>query len=145
MRTGISPADFFRLIFTVMTLVLLYLPLSLFRFVSYLKADTISSYSFSAIHGPYWGLIVKISVPKADWTLWISYFGLALSSFFLFGIPRNAKPYLERSVEIVYDRTPLKLQPKLSYMGKIADKCKAQRKEQSLAMRDDRTTMSTEP
>lgn len=145
MRTGISPADFFRLIFTVMTLVLLYLPLSLFRFVSYLKADTISSYSFSSIHGPFWGLIVMISVPKADWTLWMSYFGLAFATFLLFGIPRNAKPYLERSVEFVYDRTPKKLQPKLPLMGKIADKAKERRKEQSLTIRDDRTIINTDP
>ena len=145
MRTGISPADFFRLIFTVMTLVLLYLPLSLIRFVSYLKADTISSYSFSSIHGPFWGLIVMISVPKADWTLWISYFGMAFASFLLFGIPRKTKPYLQRSVEFLYDRAPTKLQPKLSLMRKIADNCKQRRKEHSLANQEYGTTGSTEP
>jgi len=145
MRTGISPADFFRLIFTVLTLVLLYLPLSLLRFVSYLQAGTFSSYSFSDIHGPFWGLIVKISVPKADWSLWMSYFGLAVASFLLFGIPRTAKPYLERSVEFVYDHAPKKHQPKLSLMSKIAEQSKERRKEHLFAIREDRPTISTEP
>jgi hypothetical protein len=54
---------------------------------------------------------------------------------------------MERCVEFTYDHSPKKLQPKLSAMRKISEKCKEQRRERSLhlATRDDRTTISTEP
>jgi hypothetical protein len=105
-----------------------------------------SPYSWDAIHGPLWGIIVKQVAARADWTLW-TYFGLAFSSFLLFGIPRDAKSYMERCVAFTYDHSPKKLQPKLTSMRKISEKCKEQRRERllNLAMRDDRTTISTEP
>lgn len=144
-NTGLSSTDFFRLVFTVMTLVLLYFPLSLFRLIQYLKINQ-SPYSWDSIHGPLWGIIVKEVVPSADWTLW-TYFGLAFSSFLLFGIPRNAKPHFQRCVEVMYNRFPKKMQDKLPAMRRVAEKSKEQRRERSLHLstNDDRATISTEP
>ena len=127
---GISRTDFFRLVFTVLSVIFLYLPLSLY--VLRVEVDVrFHAYSWSNVHGPFWKFIVKQAslTGKAPWASWIGIV-LAITLFFFVGFTRNAKQSYERCVEWIYDHLPSKFQGKLLGMQKISDKCKERKSTQ---------------
>ena len=125
---GISRVDFFRLVFTVLSVILFYLPLSLYVF----KMDVdvkFHPYSWSNVHGPLWKYIVMEANERAPWSSWIGIL-LAMTLFFFVGFTRNAKVSYERGIEWIYDHLPANLQGKSSGMRKISEKCKERRSTQ---------------
>jgi len=125
MRNGISKGDFRRLMITVLCVVFVYVPLSLYSLVGFIMAPKIP-FNLSRLHGPLWKLILLEPRPKALWSSWIGVF-LAFTSFILLGFTRNAKQTYFRCIEWIYDHIPKKLQHRLGYMGRISAATKEQR------------------
>jgi len=125
MRNGISQTEFRRLIFTVLTVIAFYFPFSIYVFVLFLEIPMFP-FSWDRIHGPLWGVIVKVAGTSAMPTAWIGP-ALAFTSFLFIGTTRNARSFYERCVEWLYDHAPSKLQSKLTGMRKVSQTCKERR------------------
>jgi len=122
---GISQSEFRRLIVTVLCVILVYFPLSLIPLVAFPKAHKVP-FSFKHIHGPMWKFIVFEPQPKAPWGSWIGIF-LAIASFALIGLTRNARQFYEHCIEWIYDHIPQKYQARFPFMRNISEKCKERR------------------
>lgn len=125
MRNGISKGDFQRLMVTVICVIFVYLPLSLYGLAGFLMAPKVA-FSLSRIHGPLWKFILVDRRPTALWSSWIGV-ALAFASFILIGFTRNAKQAYYKCVEWTYDHAPKALQNKLSGMAKISAATKERR------------------
>jgi hypothetical protein len=110
---------------TVISVIFLYLPLSLYSFIGFLLVPK-HPFRLSIAHGPMWKFIRLIPLPKAPWYLWIGII-LAFTSFFLLGFTRPAKTFYEGCVEWFFDHSPKTLQGKSKGMAKISQKCKDRR------------------
>jgi hypothetical protein len=132
MRNGISQTEFRRLVVTVMCVIFLYFPLSLYFLVVNVRIVLQAQQPFiwSVDHGPQSGLIIKLPHETADLISWVAPV-LAITSFFFIGTTRNARQFYQRCVESVYDHLPSKLQSKLSAMQKISEASKERRLAQS--------------
>jgi len=126
MRNGISKGDFRRLMITILCVVFVYVPLSLYSLAGFLMAPKVP-FDLSRIHGPLWKIILLEPRPKALWSSWIGVF-LAFTSFILLGFTQNAKQAYFRCIEWGYDHTPKRLQNRLGYMGRISANAKERRK-----------------
>lgn len=124
---GISRTDFLRLVLTVLSVVLFYLPLSLYVLSVEVNVH-FYPFVWSNVHGPLWKFIVKAPSPtgRAAWPSWIGIL-LAITLFFFVGFTRNAKQSYEHCIEWIYDHSPSKLQAKAGGMRKLSDKCKDRR------------------
>lgn len=125
---GISSTDFFRLVFTILSVIFFYLPLSLYILKLDLDVHDWHRFVWSEVHGPLWKIIVLQASPtgKAPWQSWIVIM-LAITLFFFVGFTRNAKQFYEHCIEWIYDHSPAKLQAKASGMRKLSEKCKGRR------------------
>ena len=103
----------------------MYLPLSIIGLYEIVK-DPLDPFVWSEVHGPFWHVIVFLEQDKAIWSTWIAV-ALALESFLLLGMTRNARRFGEQCVEWLYDHAPKKLQAKLGWMRKVSEKCKDRR------------------
>ena len=110
-RNGISRNDFRRLFFTVICVLFVYLPLSLYGLRVFLL-NPFGPYPKDTIHGKFWNVIPFVERPVAIWSSWVG-IALAITSFVLIGFTRNAKKSYEHCVEWLYDHAPKKLQSKL--------------------------------
>ena len=124
---GISRIDFFRLVFTVLSVVFLYLPLSLYI----LSAEVSVPYHrfvWSNVHGPLYKYIIKVesTTGRAPWSSWIGIV-LAITLFFFVGFTQNAKQSYRNCAEWIYDHLPAKFQVKATGMRTISDRCKDRR------------------
>ena len=121
---GISCVDFLRLIVTVLSVVFLYVPLSLYLFKVEVSVQ-FHRFSWSNIHGPLWKYIVKVGsvTGKAPWQSWTG-IALAITLFIFAGFTRNAKESYEHFIEWIYDHLPSKLRGKIGGMRKISENCK---------------------
>jgi Pheromone A receptor len=126
-RGGISRLDFIRLVATVLSVIFLYLPLSLYVLAVNLSIP-LHPFSWSRIHGPSWGIILIVPSPtgKAEWEAWIGPV-LAITSFFFVGFTRPAKHFYQRCIEWFYDHLPSSLQARFPALRRISEKCKEQR------------------
>jgi hypothetical protein len=132
MRNGISQTEFRRLVVTVLSVILIYFPLSIYIFVLNMQRtlQVTTPFSWSTEHGPLSGLIIKeanSSAALASWTAPV----IAITSFFFVGTTRNARQFYERCVEWLYDHSPRILKAKLSGMRKISESSKERRLAQS--------------
>jgi hypothetical protein len=125
MRNGISKGDFQRLMVTVLAVIFVYLPLSLYGLAGFLMAPKVP-FEMSRVHGPLWKFILFDPRPTALWSSWIGV-ALAFASFILIGFTRNAKEAYFNAVEWMYDHAPKKLQDKMNGMGKISAATKERR------------------
>jgi hypothetical protein len=144
MRNGISQTEFNRLVVTVLSVIFLYLPLSIYFLVEYIKLVRQASapFTWSADHGPESGLIIKEPQPTAQLVAWVAPV-TSLTSFFFIGFTRNARQFYERCIEWAYDHSPAKLQGRLSGMRKISEASKERRvAKSSLTGVDGRTNIS---
>ena len=132
MRNGISQTEFRRLVVTVLSVILIYFPLSIYLFVSNMQQTLLvtTPFSWAADHGPMSGLIIKVSLSSAGVESWAAPV-VAITSFFFVGTTRNARQFYERCVEWLYDHSPRRLKAKLSVMQKIAESSKERRLAQS--------------
>lgn len=140
-RSGISRLDFIRLVATVLSVVFLYLPLSLY-ILGVNLAIPLHPFSWSRIHGPFWNVIEKVASPtgKAEWEAWIGPV-LAITSFFFVGFTRPAKQFYERCMELTYDYLPKNLQKKFPNLQKLSEKCKERRSTQGLSSNTERASI----
>src|SRR5579859_3367166 len=122
MKNGISKTEFNRLLVTVLSVLVLYLPLSIYILIQYVKLPRLP-FDWEDIHGPLWGVIVMLPADRVPWTSWIGP-ALALTSFFFIGFTRNARRFYESCIEWVYDRLPAKFQSHVKWMGRISANCK---------------------
>jgi hypothetical protein len=141
MTSGISKSEFRRLLATVMCVIFVYLPLSLVGLVNYIRGPKIP-YSFHRVHGPLWKLIIFDPAPKATWPTWIGVL-LAITSFALIGLTRNARVFYGHFLEWTYDHLPQRFQSKVSWMRSVSEACKARRQAQSVVNGDTRNNIST--
>jgi pheromone a factor receptor len=125
MRNGISQIEFRRLVFTVLTVIFLYFPLSVLVLAQFVHLHMVP-FSWEQIHGPMWWIIVKEAAPTVHWASWIGP-TLALTSFLFIGTTRNARRFYEHCVEWIYDIIPTTLQDRFSGMRKISETCKRRR------------------
>lgn len=141
MRNGISQGEFNRLIATVLCVLFVYLPLSLIGLASFCKGPLVP-FIWSAVHGPFWKIIVKEPRPIAIWTSWIGV-ALAITQFVLVGFTRTARRGYEQCIEWIYDHMSKKWQDKKTFiwMKKISDLCKQRRAAQSVANGDARNNI----
>lgn len=128
---GISKNEVRRLIFTTLCVLVLYLPLSLYRFAVFISNGKLLPYRWSIIHGPGWSIIIYQRLDKIPWSGWIGV-ALAFTSFALVGFTRNARRMYETWVECVYDHMPTRFQLKLGGMRKISERCKERRAAKSV-------------
>jgi hypothetical protein len=140
LRNGISQSEFRRLHITVLSVLFIYLPLSLIGLANFVDAP-LSPFNWQLTHGPLWWIIVFEDRPKAIWSSWIG-IALAITSFALIGFTRNAKRFYERSIERLYDSLPAKMQAKLAWMKKISETCKERRAAVSITNGDARNNIS---
>lgn len=124
-RNGISRTDFRRLFFTVLCVLFVYLPLSLYGLRIFLLTP-LMPYDPNLIHGPEWKFILFVQRPVAIWSSWVG-IALAITSFVLIGFTRNAKRQYEHVVEWVYDHAPQGLQRRLTAWGQTSELCKERR------------------
>jgi hypothetical protein len=124
-RNGISRTDFRRLFFTVLCVLFVYLPLSLYGLRIFLLTP-LMPYNPNLIHGPQWKFILFVQRPVAIWSSWVG-IALAITSFVLIGFTRNAKRQYEHVVEWVYDHAPQGLQRRLTAWGQTSELCKERR------------------
>lgn len=125
MPDGISLTEFLRILITITTIIVLYLPISIFGFARLLSLPRIP-YSWERIHGPQWAMISKFQMPTARWEIWIPPL-VAINLFCLMGITKTAIQLFEHCIEWIYDQSPLMIQRKASWMAKISAKCKQSR------------------
>jgi len=136
LRNGISQAEFRRLHITVLSVLFIYLPLSLVGLATYLNAP-LSPFNWKLTHGRLWWIIVFEDRPTAIWSSWIGV-ALAITSFALIGFTRNAKRFYEHCIERLYDALPKVVQAKLGWMKKISETCKERRAAVSITNGDAR-------
>src|SRR5947207_4576738 len=127
LNSGISKSEFGRLLVTVLSVLLIYWPLSLYRFRLFFQQGNLLPYRWQIVHGPLWKLVVLQKYDKVGWSGWIGVY-LAITSFAFVGFTRNAKRAYQQFIEFIYDRLlPKKLQSKLPAMRKISEACKERR------------------
>jgi hypothetical protein len=140
-NSGISKGEFGRLLFTVLSVLLIYWPLSLYRFVEFFRLSKLLPYHWQVVHGPLWKLILFQEYPKVTWSGWIGVY-LAITSFAFIGFTRNARRAYEHCVELIYDRLlPKQVQAKLPSLRKISEACKEERNTK-LALSDARNNVA---
>lgn len=125
MRSGISRSEFRRLIATVLFIILVYIPLSLYGLYVIVSVP-MRPFVWSIVHGPWWWTIIFQQQDRAPWTSWIGII-LAFESFVVIGFPRNSIRFFQHRIEWIYDHTPQTLQTKLHWMQKISEECKERR------------------
>jgi hypothetical protein len=130
--SSISRLDFIRLVATVLSVLFLYLPLSLYVLAVNLSIP-LEPFSWNRVHGPLWGIILKTPSPtgKADWESWIGPV-LAITSFFFVGFTRPAKHFYHRCIEILYNHIPRHFQ--IAALRKISERSKERRNLESVRM-----------
>lgn len=121
---GITPFVIRRLVTTVLSIIFIYLPLSIVWFVNYIRVPKIP-YSFSRVHGPRWKVIDFDPTPTATPSRWIGVVLVAVS--FSFGLTRYERQFYGDCVEWTYGRLPEKYQAKFSWMQNIVEARKARR------------------
>lgn len=130
LNNGISRSEFARLLVTVLSMLLIYWPFSLYCFVEFFHQGRLLPYHWKIVHGPFWKLIVFIRYDKVTWSGWIGVY-LAVTSFAFIGFTRNARRTYQQCIEVIYDHIlPKKLQAKLPRMRKISETCKERRNAQ---------------
>jgi len=125
MRTGISRSEFRRLIVTVMCILVVYLPLSIYGLYVIVRVP-MRPFVWELVHGPLWKIIVFQEQNKSPWSSWIGII-LAFESFLVIGMTRNAVRFFQHCVEWIYDHAPKRLQAVLPGMRKISEACKERR------------------
>lgn len=123
MSVGISQVEFLRILVTVSTVIIFYLPLSIIGFTKGLSRPR-HPYSWDNIYGPQWSTIVKILEPPGLWGPRIGPL-LAIQLFCLMGITKTARQLFELCIEWICDHSHPKL--RLSWMQKTSAKCKQSR------------------
>jgi hypothetical protein len=130
LNNGISRSEFARLLVTVLSMLLIYWPFSIYCFVEFFQQGRLLPYHWKIVHGPFWKLIVFIRYDKVTWSGWIGVY-LAVTSFAFIGFTRNARRTYQHCIEVIYDHIiPKKLQAKLPRMQKISETCKERRNAQ---------------
>lgn len=115
--------EFLRILVTVSTVIVVYLPLSIIGFVKGLLRPR-HPYSLEDIYGPQWAIIVKIIEPPGLWGPRIGPI-LAIQLFCFMGITKTARRLFELCVEWICEHLPSKLQ--MLWMQKISAKSKQSR------------------
>lgn len=124
-RDGISQTDFLRLLITVTTVIIFYLPISIVILIINLLLPR-HPYSWDGVHGPQWGVIAKPPRSSVGWASWVGPLS-ALNFFSLMGITRASRKLFDLGVEWVYDHLPSLLQRRFLWMRNISAKCKQSR------------------
>ena len=138
LNSGISKSEFGRLLITVLSVLLIYWPLALYRFALFFKQARLLPYRWEIVHGPLWKLIIFENYPKVTWSGWIGVY-LAITSFAFIGFTRNARRAYEQCIELIYDHLlPKKLQAKLPSLKKISETSKERRIAKSVINGDTR-------
>jgi len=130
MRTGISRWEFRRLIFTVISIIVVYLPLSIYG-LWVIVSVPLRPFVWELVHGPLWKDIVFVEREKAPWGTWIGII-LAFESFLMIGMTRNAVRFYQHCVEWTYDHAPKRVQELLPFMHSISEACKKKRQAESM-------------
>ena len=125
MRSGISRSELRRLIVTVLFIILVYMPISLYGLYLIVSVP-MRPFVWSIVHGRWWWTIIFEQQDRAPWTSWIGII-LAFESFVVIGFPRNAIQFFHHRIEWIYDHIPQTLQTKLHWMRKISEECKERR------------------
>jgi Pheromone A receptor len=124
-RDGISQTEFLRLLVTVTTIIVIYLPISIMILILNLLVPR-QQYSWERVHGLHWGVIIKLPRSTVGWDRWVGPFA-AINLFSLMGITRTSKKLFELCIEWTYDHSPSVLQKKLLWMRNVSVKCKQAR------------------
>ena len=140
MRNGISQSEFRRLHITVLSVLFIYLPLSLVGLVAFAEVP-LAPFNWELTHGRLWWIIVFEDRPKAIWSSWIG-IALAITSFALIGFTRNAKRFYEHCIERAYDSCPAVAQKRLGWMKNISETCKERRAAESITNGEARNNIS---
>ena len=122
MHTGISLWEFRRLIFTVTTIIILYLPLSIYGLFVIVRVP-LRPFVWELVRGPLWKIIVFEERDKAPWNTWIGVI-LAFQSFVLIAMMRNAIRFYQRCAVWTHDQAPKSVQKLLPFMQRISEDCK---------------------
>lgn len=124
-REGISQVEFLRLLITVSTIIVFYLPISVVLFIVYALVPRVP-YSWERVHGPQWGVIIKFPRSTIGLDRWVGPL-CAISLFSLIGITRTSRKLFELGIESLYDHFPSSLQKRIFWMRNISAKCKQSR------------------
>ena len=100
---GISKEQFQRLIITVIFTSLVYLPYSFYILIHLVSVVTFGTFSWDTVHGPDWGIVVKISQPIAPATSWIGII-LSASSILLLATTTRTKKRCTSCLEWIDNR-----------------------------------------
>ena len=65
LNSGISKSEFGRLLITVLSVLLIYWPLALYRFALFFKQARLLPYRWEIVHGPLWKLIIFENYPRS--------------------------------------------------------------------------------
>ena len=109
---GLPKSDFWRLVITVLSILLFYIPRS-FVVLGMMLSESHKPFSWVANHGPNWSHIVIVVQDKVYWESW-SGFTVAVSLFILSGITRETKVCFRRCMKWIGKDIPGKLQGVLS-------------------------------
>lgn len=143
MHSGISKSEFGRLIATVLCVIFISIPLSINSLVHFVRGPKIP-YSIHRVHGPLWKFIVFDPLPRAAALTWIGVF-LAIISFSLIGVTRNARLFYGHCIEWIYDHLPKIFQARLPWMRNISEGCKQRRAADAIVNGDVRNISIVEP
>jgi pheromone a factor receptor len=119
MHVGISKCECRRLLFTVSAVIFIYFPISVYTLISAF-INSRDRFVWADVHGPEWGIILKLSQPRAPWTAWVNFI-LSLTVFAFVGMPRNARSFYKRCFGWLYDRSPQGLKAKLYFLQNLSE------------------------
>ena len=120
-----SQTQFLRLLITVTTVIIFYLPISVIILIINLLPPR-QPYSWTRVHGYQWGVVTFLERPRVGWDRWIGPMS-SINLFSLIGITKASKKIFELVVEWTFDNLPRSLQRKLLWMRNVSAKCKQSR------------------
>jgi Pheromone A receptor len=131
LQSGLCRLEFNRLVGTVISILLFYLPFSLYALGTTIAVGFLP-WSWSRVHGPMSNIIVMVP-NDGNSVIWYAWIGplLAITAFLFLGLTRPAKHFSERCVEVVYDGFPASLQKKFPGLKRISETVKKRRRNNS--------------
>jgi len=124
MSVGITQVEFLRIFVTVVTIIVIYFPISVYGFVKGISRPR-HPYSWEIIYALRWSSIFKYpNEPEEAWGIWLGPV-LALQMFCLMGMTKRTRQLFEICIEWICDHSPSKIQ--VSWMQKLSAKCKQSR------------------